>query len=116
MILTEKEAGKVICCGPPINFHEFHDAPFCAASGCMAWQWYETVPAKCAPKETAEVEKIGCSECKYEFTESPAASKPWTRLSNEAWICPACRTRQQDIIFFPEERRGYCGLAGKSDA
>jgi hypothetical protein len=39
MILTEREAGKNICCGPPINFHEFHDMPFCVGSGCMAWRW-----------------------------------------------------------------------------
>jgi hypothetical protein len=45
MILTEKEAGKNICCGPPINFHEFHDVPFCVGSGCMAWRWAEEEPS-----------------------------------------------------------------------
>lgn len=85
----------------------------CMASECMAWRWYEKVPAKCPPKETAEVEKNGCSACKYEFTENPAASKPWTRFNDEIWVCPICKTCQQDITFHPEERRGFCGLAGK---
>jgi hypothetical protein len=46
MIVTEKEAQGILCCGPPCIAMEMARAvdSFCLGSRCMAWRWSTTAP------------------------------------------------------------------------
>jgi len=94
----------------PMTFNQNDVIKGCKASKCMAWRWYEDTPFSTIPKEHDLVREDGCLDCGAPFDDLT-----WDTDHKNAYVCPKCREVQNSILWKPEERRGYCGLAGKPE-
>jgi hypothetical protein len=65
----------------------------CIGDRCMAWRWAEPTPV--------EIRIDHKSDC----------AQPEAELPDDAVACPACGAPLEEVEK-PEQRLGYCGLAG----
>ena len=104
MILTEKEAERMTCCGPPgITMYKEGISPTCSASTCMAWRWAFDADGHYSMKQVAPPSE--CPDCEGKgFFIDPV---------NDG--LPGCSTCDGEGKISHYEQRGFCGLAGKPE-
>lgn len=127
MKTTTKEAAGMIC--PIMSFRhpvsEYANglrenswkAKKCRGSECMAWRWDGLVPGRNVVLTLEQCQADG--DCGNVDCGAKVAPEGWiTEIfadKSAAVKCPACRRYQTNWVEYPENRRGYCGLAGKPE-